>query len=97
MGGREKEQELGLLRLELDNFIRGQEISKNSCSEYWGDDDERALKMFYRLKGVLRGYINTYTTLKRCENVEGYCEGERNIIACCLYELERTENENGSK
>lgn len=55
MGGKEKEQELGLLRLELDNFIRGQEISKNSCSEYWGDDDERALQMFYRIRNVLKG------------------------------------------
>jgi len=47
------EQEISLLRMELNNFIHGHEISKSACLEYWSKDDERALQMLYRIRNVL--------------------------------------------
>jgi len=81
-------QELDYLKLELDNFICGNEISKSFCPEYWGDDDERALQMFYRIARVLSSFIETYDFLERFEKVKGYSEGEMNIILATIYEME---------
>jgi len=45
--------ELDITRLELENFIRAYEISKVASPDYWGNDDERALQMFYRIRSIL--------------------------------------------
>lgn len=45
--------ELELLRIDLNNFIHGHEISKSACKEYWSKDDERALQLLYRIRDVL--------------------------------------------
>ena len=51
--------ELELVKLELDNHIKGLEICKEASrqergvSSFWSEGDERALKLMYRIQSIL--------------------------------------------
>lgn len=46
--------ELGIMRIELDNYIGGLEISKAAVPSSWGKYDEKVLNLLKRVADVLR-------------------------------------------
>lgn len=46
--------ELGFMRIELDNLIGGKEISKAALPESWSEDDERELALLKWIASLLK-------------------------------------------
>lgn len=51
--GMSRVDELGFMRIELDNLIGGREISKAAIPESWSEEDERELALLKRIASLL--------------------------------------------